>query len=64
MEQWTIIGILSGIILLGVMLMMVYVSTIDDSPAPINQDKKGRAVYLIDARLPHIQFDWHKFFNR
>ncbi len=58
-----VIGILSVMIILGVFMILTIANNLEKTP-PANQlEKKGRAQYLIDTRVPKIDINWSKFFN-
>lgn len=58
-----VIGILSVVILLGVFTLLTIANNLEKTPPASQLEKKGRAQYLIDTRLPKINIDWSKFFK-
>jgi hypothetical protein len=58
-----VIGILSLFIILGVFILLTIANNLQKTP-PANQlEKKGRAQYLIDTRIPKLDVNWSKFFK-
>jgi len=53
-----IISMLSIVIIAGVYMLLVFAKNVEQTPPLIEQEKKGRAQYLLDTRLPRLDIKW------
>lgn len=58
MNRTIVIGVAGVILMAGIYTMIAYLANLGDAPPLIEQEKKGRAQYLIDTRRPLFKWDW------